>query len=162
MDQDTPLDDLFDQAAEMLFQLGRSFTRMPLLPPDDAVAGGRTQVQVCLAIAGGSDTPEDVTVGWVASALGIEASTASRLVAQAVARRLVQSAPSPTDRRRLVLDLTAAGADLVRGAKRYQRQVFDELTHSWEPAERELFARLFLVFAADVIRRATVERAGDS
>jgi len=102
-----------------------------------------------------------VTVGWVAAALGVEASTASRLVAQAITARLVQSSPAPTDRRRLVLDLTGTGIRLAHDARQYQRRVFDELTAEWDPADRETFARLFIVFAGDVITRASVERSTD-
>ncbi len=161
---DVPSGDRIERAAEMLFQLGRSFARLPL-PVPTAQDGGspvsRTSVQVCLAIVGGQDADEDVTVGWVAVALGVEASTASRLVAQAIAAGFVQSSPAPTDRRRLVLDLTGAGLRLAHEARQYQRQVFDDLTASWALSERETFARLFIVFAGEVIRRASVERSMD-
>lgn len=154
-------DDLFSQAAESLFQLGRSFARLPSLPVDgDGPAVRRTLVQICLAIVDGQVTGADVTVGSVASALGIEPSTASRLVAQAVAADLVRSSPADSDRRRLVLDLTGAGLRLTHDARIYQRQMFDDLTAAWGPADRETFARLFVPFAAAVIARATMERAG--
>lgn len=148
---------LFDQTAIMLFQLGRSFARLPLPTGEDGAASSRTAVQVCLAIVRGQDAGVEVTVGWVADELGIEPSTASRLVAQTIGSGFIQSAPDPGDRRRLMLDLTAAGIRLVHDARQFQRQIFDELTASWDPADREGFARLFIVFAGDVIRRTSAE-----
>lgn len=155
-------DDLFGRAAEVLFQLGRSFARLPSLPVDRDGPGVRQSlVQVCLAIVDGQAVGNDVTVGSVASALGIEPSTASRLVAQAVAASLVRSAPAAVDRRRLVLDLTGAGVQFAHDARSHQRRVFEELTATWDPADRETFARLFIPFAAAVIARTAAERAGD-
>lgn len=155
-------DDLFNRAAEALFHLGRSFAHLPSLPAGgDAAAVRRTLVQVCLAIIDGQVAEDDVTVGSVASTLGIEPSTASRLVARSVAAGLVRSSPAVTDRRRLVLDLTGAGIQLAHDARSYQRRVFDDVTADWDPANRERFARLFVTFARNVIERAAAERSGD-
>lgn len=145
----------------MLFDLGRSFARLPSIPSgdDDGGAARRSSVQVCLAVVSGQDAGVDVTVGWLAGALGIEASTASRLVTQAVAAQLVRSSPAPSDRRRLVLDLTASGIRLAHDARQYQRQVFEEVTSDWDSGEREAFARRFVGFAAAVIARTAVERS---
>ena len=153
-------DAAFDEAAERLFQLGRSFARLPLLiaeNDDGSTGASRTLVQVCLAVVRGQDAGAEITVGWVGRELGIEASTASRLVAQAIRAALIQCAPSPTDRRRLVLDLTGSGIRLAQSAIQYQRRVFDELTGTWHPNEREIFARLFIEFANGVIQRARLE-----
>lgn len=158
-----PSDALFDEATERLFQLGRSFARLPLPISEDDTDGtgaSRTLIQVCLAIVRGQDAGTEITVAWVGRELGIEASTASRLVAQAAEATLVQRAPSPADRRRVVLDLTGAGIRLAQSAIQYQRQVFDELTGSWDPTEREIFARLFIQFANGVIQRARLESVG--
>ena len=144
-----------------MFQLGRSFTRLSVLPGrETADAPSHVRVQLCLAVDLGRRAGGDVTVGSVADALVIEPSTASRLVGQGVRSGLVVTTPSPADRRRVLLGLTPAGDDLVAQARRYQRQVFDELTATWDPTDRETFALLFLSFSQDVARRADAERTG--
>lgn len=118
-------------------------------------------MQVALAIDAGTTTGERTTVGWVADWLGVEASTASRLVHGAITAGLVDRDAVTGDRRQVSLRLTDAGGTLVRDAKRYQRQIFDELTATWDQTDRETFARLFLRFADEVMRRTAAERAAD-
>jgi DNA-binding MarR family transcriptional regulator len=157
------MESLFDQAAAALFHLGRSFARLSVLPDeagDDRNARSHIKVQLCLAIEVGQREGDAVTVGTIARTLTVDASTASRLVNQAARDGLIVTSPSSTDRRRLMLTLTPAGEELVTQARRYQRQVFDELTATWDPSDRETFALLFLSFSQDVIRKAAARGAG--
>jgi hypothetical protein len=57
---------------------------------------------------------------------------------------------SPADARRARLTLTEAGRALAAAARDYQRAVFEEVTRDWSAAERLVFARLFVRFAAAV------------
>jgi DNA-binding MarR family transcriptional regulator len=148
---------MLDAAAEALFRLGRLFSRRSLA----ATFAGRngrapdlSRVLVAQALVEGNDADRNEnTVGLVAERLGVEPSTASRLVADAVRDGYVVRASSSLDSRRVRLALTADGAALTEAARRYQRRVFDEVTQGWPEIEREEFARLFLRFAAAVEQR---------
>ena len=157
-------DDLLGRAGDALFRLGRSFHRLPPLGVDAGVTDAgreRSTLQVALAVAEGSADSGTVTIGLVAQRLGIEPSTASRLVAGAVAAGLVAREPAPGDRRQAALRLTESGAATVHAARRYQRQIFAEMTATWDKADRATFARLFPRFADEVMHQTAAERAAD-
>jgi DNA-binding MarR family transcriptional regulator len=81
-------------------------------------------------------------VGDVACALAVDASTASRLVDQAVALGFLERAASPHDRRRTVLTLTPVGADILRRATSVREELLSELTEDWSDRDVESLARL--------------------
>ena len=145
-------DPLVDEASRALFDLGRFFARLPLR---DRLAGGdRSRVLAALAVDAGEAAGREVSVGVVAEQLGLDPSTASRLVGQAVAAGILARGPSTVDGRLARLALTPAGRVLVADARRYQRAVFDDLTRDWSGEERREFARLFVRFVAGVIAAA--------
>lgn len=157
-------DSLLDAAAIALFELGRLFGRRPLRRGRATQAGPdthRSRVLLVLAVETGAAASLGLSVGTVADQLGIDPSTASRLVSQAIADGLLRRDPSPTDRRLARLALTPAGRTLAADARRHQRAVFDDITRTWTDDERREFARLFTKFAADVIsaRTATPDAA---
>ena len=78
-------------------------------------------------LAGG----EEPSVGDVAAALVIDASTASRLVDQAVSGGYATRRPSQTDGRRSVLELTTAGADLLERSTKVRERLLAEVTTDW-------------------------------
>jgi DNA-binding MarR family transcriptional regulator len=147
---DNPDDALLDDASIALFRLGRVFSRQP-----DATRwrehGARpvelSRIMVVQAMEYRAVEDDEITVGTVAEQLGIDPSTASRLVADAVADGYVERIASARDARRASLALTPRGHDLARDARRYQRSVWDSLTRDWTPEERRIFARLFIRFA---------------
>jgi DNA-binding MarR family transcriptional regulator len=154
-DHAAPPDALLDEASRALFDLGRFFARLPLRERLAGEAGAdRSRILASLAVDDGTAAGRDVSVGSVAERLGLDPSTASRLVGQAVAAGLLQRGPSPVDGRLARLALTPAGRDLVADARRYQRAVFDDVTRDWSDAERREFARLFVRFAAGVVAAA--------
>jgi DNA-binding MarR family transcriptional regulator len=145
-----------DAAAQALFRLGRLFGRRSLaqtLADQRGHAPELSRVLVAQALADDDADRGESTVGLVAERLGVEPSTASRLVADAVRDGYVARATSTLDSRRVRLALTADGVALAEAARRYQRRVFDEVTQGWPDHEREEFARLFLRFAAAVEQR---------
>jgi DNA-binding MarR family transcriptional regulator len=81
-------------------------------------------------------------VGDVAAALAVDASTASRLVEQAVALGFLERATSPQDRRRTVLSLTSDGADILARATSVREELLSELTEDWSDRDVESLARL--------------------
>ena len=149
-------DDL-EVAARALFALGRAFSRQSvrdLLSERSGRAVDLSRVLVVQAVDEGADAPDgEVTVGTVAERLGIDPSTASRLVADATRDGYLARSASAHDGRRASLTLTDAGRELVRASRAYQRQVFLDATASWTEDERAQFARLFVRFAEAVAAR---------
>lgn len=146
---------LLARAGEALFRLGRAFGRVPpgRQPRDRA---GRpvalSRLQIVQAVAAHDDDPVRgaANVGAVAEALGIDPSTASRLVAETIRDGYLSRATAPGDARRVRLALTPTGRDLAEGASAYQRAVFERLTRDWPADERARFAAQFVAFAAAV------------
>jgi DNA-binding MarR family transcriptional regulator len=141
-------------AARALFTLGRTFARQSLRdllhePSGRAVDLSRVLVAQAVDDGLGADDSE-VTVGTVAERLGIDPSTASRLVADATRDGYLARSASQHDGRRARLTLTDAGRQLVAASRQFQRQVFLEATATWTEQERIQFARLFVRFAEAV------------
>lgn len=151
MDTNGPNDPLLNDASTALFRLGRVFSRQPMsdiLAAHTGRAVELSRIMVVQAIElSAAEAEQEVTIGTVADHLGIDPSTASRLVAETIRERYVERAPSEHDARRARLVLTERGSDLARDARRYQRTVFDTLTQDWTMEERHEFARLFVRFA---------------
>jgi DNA-binding MarR family transcriptional regulator len=138
-------------AARALFALGRTFAHQPLrerLRESSGRAIDLSRVLVVQAVDDGLSADDGgVTVGTVAERLGIDPSTASRLVADATRDGYLARSASQHDGRRACLALTGAGRLLVEASRRFQRQVFLEATSAWPEEERTQFARLFVRFA---------------
>jgi len=155
---DTGEDDrdlLLTQAGQALFQLGRAFGRFPSgQQPRDRARHPveRSRIQVVQAVAAYEADPArgEVGVGAVAEALGIDPSTASRLVAETIRDGYLSRTVTPGDARRARLALTPAGRALAEDARAYQRAVFERLTRDWPTDERTRFAAQFVAFAAAV------------
>lgn len=142
---------VLDNAGRALFRLGRIFSKQPLrqlLTQHTARAVELSRILVVQAVEAGSAEPgREVTVGAVAEHLGLDPSTASRLVAETIRAGYLARAASPADARRVRLALTDAGRALAEDARRYQRAVFEQVTADWSERERREFARLFIRFA---------------
>ena len=81
-----------------------------------------------------------VSVGDVAEQIGIDRSGASRFVGAAIGRGLVARMVAAGDARRAELRITEDGASLLAAARRWQRQVFDQLVADWPTADAERLA----------------------
>jgi len=141
-------------AARALFTLGRTFARQPLrelLRESSGRAVDLSRVLVVQAVDDGLGAEDgEVTVGTVAERLGIDPSTASRLVTDATRDGYLTRSASQHDGRRACLALTDTGRLLVEASRRFQRRVFLEATAAWAEEERSQFARLFVRFAEAV------------
>jgi DNA-binding MarR family transcriptional regulator len=149
-----PADPVLDEASQALFRLGRLFSRQPgknHRRSDAGQAAELSHILVTEAVAGGSvEVGREVTVGVVAERLGIDPSTASRLVAETIEAGYLARLPSQLDKRRLCLELTDRGRDLNAHAQAYQRAVFEHVTREWTADEQREFARLLIKFVAVV------------
>lgn len=85
---------------------------------------------------------DDPTIGEVAALLGVDPSTASRVIDRAVDRGAVERRPCTDDRRRTRLVLTTVGGDLLDAVGEARRTVLGEVTAGWEPRDLEVLAGL--------------------
>lgn len=155
--------DLSLQAGNALFRLVRTFSRYPMREQwMEGVAQNidLSRILVTEAVASVSGNSErEITVGVVAERLDIEPSTASRLVAETIEAGYLIRKPSLTDNRKIQLELTNAGQELVANAYKYQKEVFEYFTGDWNEAERQEFAQLLIKFVTSIadIRSRHVE-----
>jgi DNA-binding MarR family transcriptional regulator len=143
-----------EDASRSLFRLGRAFGRLPrrdLLRTPTARDVELSAIHVVQAVEAGEESGREVTIGVVAAQLGIDPSTASRLVTLAVEAGYLRRRAALRDRRAIALELTEQGRDLAEGAARFQRSVFDAATTGWPDEERQAFARLFVRFADAIV-----------
>lgn len=151
---------ILDDAGRALFRFGRIFARMPrrdLFIPASRNDPDVSAILLVQAVEDAEMSGEAATVGVLADRLGIDPSTASRLIAQAVRSRYLRRVAVQDDGRAVALVLTDTGRELAAGAARYQRSVFDEATREWPEADRVAFAALFVRFTGGVARM--LERA---
>jgi DNA-binding MarR family transcriptional regulator len=76
-------------------------------------------------------------VGTLAEALGIHASTATRLCDRLRAKGLIERAPSTDNRREVTLTLSAAGRTLVRAETARRRKEIRRIVDCVDPGELE-------------------------
>lgn len=144
-------DALLTQAAEALFRLGRLFSRIGV--PASSVGSTARPIELSRILVVQAidtvqrETEQEVTVGVIAQQLAVEPSTASRLVADAIKDGYITRSTSSTDSRRVQLGLSDSGRVLVQEVRRYQQDVFKQLTQSWAEFEQVEFARLFVQFS---------------
>ena len=146
MKEDQQAESVLDQAGQALFRLGRIFSRRPMKDQLRKHTGQVIELSRILV----TEAEQEVTVNVVAERLGIDPSTASRLVAETIAEGYLARLSSHTDNRRLRLELTDAGRKLVANAHEYQRIVFEHVTRDWTETEQQEFARLLIKFVASV------------
>jgi DNA-binding MarR family transcriptional regulator len=103
------------------------------------------------AVEEGQDQPnQEVTVGVVAERLGIDPSRASRVVAAAVDAAYVRRVASQGDGRRICLELTDVGRQVVEDAHRTRQAFYQKLLNGWPEHERAELARLLTKFTASM------------
>jgi DNA-binding MarR family transcriptional regulator len=111
-------------------------------------------VQVADAVEEGPSAEGPVTVGLVGERLGLDQSRASRLVAAAVEQGYVRRVASQSDGRRIHLELTAAGQQLVAEVHAFRQAHFARILADWSARDREQLARLLLRFV-DALAQAS-------
>ncbi|KAB2371394.1 MarR family winged helix-turn-helix transcriptional regulator [Actinomadura montaniterrae] len=118
-------------------RLGRAAIRDHNLPVDVQV------LHVVDVVDEGPDEPgQEMSVGLVATRLGVDASRGSRIVAEAVKSGYVRRVASQADGRRIHLELTPAGRSVVEATRRTRQEHFAKAMRDWTDAERAEFARL--------------------
>jgi DNA-binding MarR family transcriptional regulator len=122
-------------------RLGRAAIRDHNLPVDVQV------LHVVDVVDEGPDEPgQEMSVGLVATRLGVDASRGSRIVAEAVKSGYVRRVASQEDGRRIHLELTPAGRSVVEATRRTRQEHFAKAMRDWSDTERAEFARLLARF----------------
>jgi DNA-binding MarR family transcriptional regulator len=128
----------------LLDQIGPALSRLRRRTPATSRDVSRNLVLNVVA-----DAPGEMTVGGLATEMGVAQPVASRTVAACIAEGLLLRAASQADGRRTVLELTERGeAERIRFATE-QRAAFEDITADWAPQERTQFARLLVRYATD-------------
>ena len=117
--------------------LGRQASGLPAHAVDLNVVGAVDAVD-----EGPASPGKEVTVGVVAERLAVDPSRASRIVASAVQAGYLRRVASQADGRRIQLELTDAGHQLMDGVRQYRHQHFAKLLHDWTHSDRDELARL--------------------
>ncbi|MEY3072987.1 MAG: hypothetical protein RLZZ353_1183 [Actinomycetota bacterium] len=104
---------------------------------------------------------EPPSIGEVATALGVDPSTASRLVEQRVGEGLLERHRSPSDGRRTTLHLTDGGRALLAELKDARHDLLAEITGSWDVVDLEALETLMSRLAEGFARlEAAADDAG--
>jgi DNA-binding MarR family transcriptional regulator len=96
-----------------------------------------------------ADAPGEITVGGVAEAMGVFQPVASRTIAACVDSGLLRRVASQTDGRRSLLELTEEGEVERLRLAAGQRRAFEDITATWDPADRLQFARYLIQYNRD-------------
>ncbi|MTV25047.1 winged helix-turn-helix transcriptional regulator [Nitriliruptoraceae bacterium ZYF776] len=99
-----------------------------------------TTLRVLRAVERAGDEPPGV--GDVAEVLGVDPSSASRFVEQAVGLGYLERHACPRDRRRSRLALTAPGREVLDAATTTRRALLAEATDGWDEADVAVLADL--------------------
>jgi DNA-binding MarR family transcriptional regulator len=151
---DPGTDRLLAEAGPAMFQLARRIPRTV----GDAIAGhgpealDLQQILVVDAIDTERTAGAQPTVGSIAHRLGVDPSTASRLVAGAVRAGNAHRLASQQDGRRSHLELTPQGRELLASSRRFQQAAYDQLTHGWSARDKRELARLLVKLADQAAR----------
>lgn len=90
------------------------------------------------------------TVGDVARLLGVDASRASRAVAAAVKKGVLRRTVTQDDARKVVIEVTAAGAKLAEKGSELTRTRIALALDGWSQAQTARFAKEFAQFVASL------------
>lgn len=139
-----------------LVELRRMFQRRELVEQWAAVAGGDARLdyadaKLLDAIRVAESRGGGATVGDVARLLGVDPSRASRIVAAAVARGLLRRRATQGDGRKVVVEVTAAGARLQQKGSALTRRRIAVAVAGWSAADRARFADLFDRFVRAIL-----------
>lgn len=99
-------------------------------------------IRVLRAVQRTTASADECGVSDVAEELQVDISTASRLVEQTVTAGWLSRHTSSLDRRRSVLDVTDAGAEVLERATRVRAEILGELTSGWSDADADQLATL--------------------
>jgi DNA-binding MarR family transcriptional regulator len=148
MPTEDPDEDVLDEVGPAMSRLHRMWGRtamahlQPMPPLTSRRDLSRSRLIEHIATAAG----DEIGVGAVGELLDVDASVASRMVADAIKAGYLCRVPSQLDGRRTNLSITEPGWELLREFRRHQRALYKRVTADWPAADRHAFARLFISY----------------
>ena len=109
----------------------------------DGSLGRIARFRMLEALAAAETEDRQLSVSSLAAAIGVDQPRASRLVQEGVERGLVRRVPDPSDARRALLQLTAAGRSQLGEVQNHRRSAVEAALASFTPEEARTFAELF-------------------
>ncbi|WP_433113491.1 MarR family winged helix-turn-helix transcriptional regulator [Micromonospora sp. CA-246542] len=148
------------QASGLLDAVGPAFSRLrrgAALNAEKPIARKDLSRSLVLGVTeeGSTREGEEVTVGVIAERLSIDPSAASRLVSDCIIEGYLLRTASQVDGRRTILQLTAAGRQMLTDFRRHQRSAYEHITRDWPDHERLEFARLLIKYVDSLARLQT-------
>ena len=140
-----------------LVELRRLFQRKELTELWAEAAGGSSRLDYgelrlldAIRVAE-SKCPDGATVGDLSRLLGVDPSRASRQVAGAVAKGLLQRRAAQRDGRKVLLEVTPRGAKLQARGSELTRARIGLALEAWSDADRARFAQLLTRFVGAIV-----------
>lgn len=118
-------------------------------PLDPASFHGLTSV-ARIATGLGRAVPEEPTIGLVADEMCVDPSRASRIVADLVARDLLERGVAKEDARKSILRLTPKGIETMHRFRDTKWTMLAQVFDGWTEAEIEAFSTLFRRYALSI------------
>lgn len=113
-------------------------------------------------VEAGAAVDEPPTVTEAAAILDVDQPRASRLAGQAVQAGLLRREADQRDGRRSLLVLTEEGRSVLGAIHGFRRRTIAEATSEWDPAERDVFARLLSRFVRELGAVEQPERSSEA
>lgn len=121
--------------------------------------GRRIELSTVRVLQAVDQAPTPPSIGTIAATLAIDPSTASRLVDQRVTEGLLTRSSDPDDRRRLVLEMTSEGRDLLDELAISRTTMLEEVCANWSGTDIVALERLLQRLTRDF---ATLEESEDA
>ena len=96
-----------------------------------------------------------LSISALAEAVGVDQPRASRLVQEGIERGMVRRVADPSDARRSLIELTAAGRSQIAGVRDRRRSTVERAIADFTPEEAQAFADLFSRFVRGLTRDDT-------
>ncbi|WP_348789265.1 MarR family winged helix-turn-helix transcriptional regulator [Leifsonia sp. NPDC080035] len=109
----------------------------------DGSLGRFARFRMLEALASAEAEDRHLSVSSLAEAIGVDQPRASRLVQEGVERGLVRRVPDPSDARRALIQLTAAGRSQLGEVQSHRRSAVESALADFTPDEARTFADLF-------------------
>ncbi|MFF2051184.1 MarR family winged helix-turn-helix transcriptional regulator [Leifsonia sp. NPDC058194] len=109
----------------------------------DGSLGRIARIRMLEALETAEAAGSPLSISSLAQAIGVDQPRASRLVQEGVERGHVRRVPDPSDARRALIQLTAAGRSQLDEVRTHRRSAVESALATFTPEEARTFAELF-------------------
>lgn len=109
----------------------------------DGSLGRIARIRMLEALEGAEAAGRPLSISTLAQAIGVDQPRASRLVQEGVERGHARRVPDPSDARRALIQLTAAGRAQLDEVRSHRRSAVESALAEFSPEEARTFAELF-------------------